>query len=245
MTKEPRKPIPRDIELAVLDQSRRRCVLCFQLKGDLSEKHGQIAHLDDNPGNCAEDNLAFMCMEHHSLYDSTTRQHKNYTIHEAKAARAKLYDAIARGEHVAGTKPQPAGGRQADLGTLAVITARMTQTDTLVVLRQHNFGDPFATDVLDVIGEFRYRTGAGHEFIDQELEQKRASFLEACSKFSNDATCYTSILGNSHLRRVPKEWHTENREHYDKVVKGLNDKATALFDIYNDLVRSARRKLES
>jgi hypothetical protein len=30
MAKEPRKPIPRDIEVKVLDQSRRRCGLCFQ-----------------------------------------------------------------------------------------------------------------------------------------------------------------------------------------------------------------------
>jgi hypothetical protein len=42
----------------------------------LSEKLGQIAHLDKDPSNAAEDNLAFMCLTHHALYDSKTSQHK-------------------------------------------------------------------------------------------------------------------------------------------------------------------------
>lgn len=53
----------------------------FHLDGDLKEKHGQIAHLDGNRSNRAKDNLAFICLPHHSVFDSTTRQHKNYTAH--------------------------------------------------------------------------------------------------------------------------------------------------------------------
>jgi hypothetical protein len=74
--------------------SRRRCALCFKLKGDLTEKRGQIAHLDRNPANYAEGNLAWLCLEHHSEYDSSTSQHKNYTIAEVKQARDDLYGAI-------------------------------------------------------------------------------------------------------------------------------------------------------
>lgn len=33
--------------------------------------------------------------DHHSEFDSKTKQHKNYTIHEVKAARQSLYAAIA------------------------------------------------------------------------------------------------------------------------------------------------------
>jgi len=54
MPKEARKRTPGDIELRVLDRSRRRCTLCFHLSGDSTEKHGQIAHLDDNPANYAD-----------------------------------------------------------------------------------------------------------------------------------------------------------------------------------------------
>src|SRR5579872_921907 len=94
-----RKRTPTGIETAVLLSSARRCTLCFHLRCDLNEKVGQIAHLDQDPSNCAEDNLAFMCLEHHSVFDSDTSQHKNYTIQEVKAARRKLYDAVAQGKH--------------------------------------------------------------------------------------------------------------------------------------------------
>jgi hypothetical protein len=39
-----------------------------------------------------------MCLDHHSLYDSKTKQHKNYTIHEVKDARSRLYDLAGCGK---------------------------------------------------------------------------------------------------------------------------------------------------
>ena len=95
-----RKRIPTETETNVLLKGARRCPLCFYLHGDLTEKHGQIAHLNNNSANFEEDNLVFLCMVHHSVYDSTTSQHKNYTIHEVKAMRTALYSAIANREHV-------------------------------------------------------------------------------------------------------------------------------------------------
>lgn len=91
-----RKHVPSDVEVRVLEKSRRRCCLCFSLDGDFKEKEGQIAHLDRNPANCAESNLAFLCLRHHSLYDSKTRQHKNYTIEEVKRAKAALEAEVER-----------------------------------------------------------------------------------------------------------------------------------------------------
>jgi hypothetical protein len=86
-----RRPNDPAIEARVLTRSARRCCLCFQLKRDFTEKEGQIAHLDQNPANGAEENLAFLCLSHHSLFDSRTSQHKNYTNLEVKAARERLY----------------------------------------------------------------------------------------------------------------------------------------------------------
>jgi hypothetical protein len=95
--KPPRRRTLPDVETAVLAQSARRCVLCLHLKGDLTEKLGQIVHLDGDPSQRAEDNLAWMCLEHHTLFDSTTIQHKNYTILEVTTARARLYALVAEG----------------------------------------------------------------------------------------------------------------------------------------------------
>ena len=83
-------------ESRVLLLSARRCCFCFHLDGDFGEKLGQLAHIDRDPSNGAEDNLAFLCMKHHSLYDSRTSQHKNYTIEELKAVRAALYDEVKK-----------------------------------------------------------------------------------------------------------------------------------------------------
>jgi len=90
--------VPSKNETAVLTKSARRCPLCFHLDGHLKQKVGQIAHLDGDPTHGAEDNLAWMCMPHHSEYDSRTSQHKNYTLAEVKELRSRLCEAIARGE---------------------------------------------------------------------------------------------------------------------------------------------------
>ena len=95
----PRKKTPTPTETAVLTKCARRCPVCYHLYGDLEVKLGQIAHLDQNPANTQEENLSFMCMPHHSEYDSKTSQHKNYTHAEIIELRSRLYVAIAAGQH--------------------------------------------------------------------------------------------------------------------------------------------------
>ncbi|MEQ6118208.1 hypothetical protein [Reichenbachiella sp. MALMAid0571] len=85
-----RKAVPKDIETYVLIDSKRTCPLCAGIDGDYKVKLGQIAHLDKDSGNSKSDNLAFLCHMHHSMYDSTTSQSKNYTIGEVKYYRNTL-----------------------------------------------------------------------------------------------------------------------------------------------------------
>lgn len=94
-SKKARVAVPNDTESAVLIKCRRRCCLCFGIDQDDTEKEGQIAHLDGKPSNNREDNLVWLCQRHHSLMDSTTSQHKNYTVGEVKHYRAKLVDHIS------------------------------------------------------------------------------------------------------------------------------------------------------
>lgn len=92
-----RKAIPGPIEQRIFDRSRRRCALCIHFDNDWSQKEGQIAHLDRNAANFAEDNFAFFCLPHHDGYDTTRRQTRNLTIGEAKTARDRLYTFIETG----------------------------------------------------------------------------------------------------------------------------------------------------
>lgn len=97
-----RKAISLSGQAKVLVQSRRRCCICFGLNRDTSIRQGQIAHLDGNSANDSEDNLAFLCFDHHDQYDSSTKQSKNFTPLEVKHFRAELHAAIqlAFGAHV-------------------------------------------------------------------------------------------------------------------------------------------------
>ncbi|MBM3709594.1 MAG: hypothetical protein FJW61_04135 [Actinobacteria bacterium] len=89
-----RKKINSDTEATVLEESGRRCCICFGLYQDLGLKIGQIAHLDKNNANSMLDNLAFLCLEHHDMYDSKTSQSKNFTIKEVKKYRDDLKERI-------------------------------------------------------------------------------------------------------------------------------------------------------
>ena len=117
-----RRRTPPKTEAGVLIKCARRCALCFGLSHDLTEKHGQIVHLDQDALNYGDDNLAFLCVTHHSLFDSRTSQHNNYTIHEVKTMRAALHDAISRKEHTA-RPPQSAPAAKSPTPSLVFVVA--------------------------------------------------------------------------------------------------------------------------
>ena len=80
----------------MLLKSRRRCCICFGLNRDTSLKSGQIAHLDKDSANNQEDNLAFLCLDHHDEFDSRSSQRKNLTMNEVKKFRDELASALNR-----------------------------------------------------------------------------------------------------------------------------------------------------
>src|SRR6266851_5842796 len=90
-----RRRFASDVEANVLTSSRRRCALCYGLEGDALEKEGQIAHLDRDPSNAAEDNALWLCTKHHSRYDSRSRQTKGHTVDEVRIYRRMLYEYMA------------------------------------------------------------------------------------------------------------------------------------------------------
>ena len=86
-----RKSIPLDIQAAVLVLCRRRCAFCFGLDSDLTERHGQIAHINHKSDDSRQENLAFLCLDHHDRYDSTSSQSKGLTEPELRHYRDQLY----------------------------------------------------------------------------------------------------------------------------------------------------------
>ena len=89
-----RKAVSEKIQAGILFKCRRRCALCFGLDNDFSEKKGQIAHIDRDNTNNNEENLVFLCLDHHNLYDSKFKQTKNFTQLEVKTYKEKLENYI-------------------------------------------------------------------------------------------------------------------------------------------------------
>ncbi len=86
-----RKAISESVERSILTKSRRRCCLCFWLDGADEVKRGQLAHLDRNHENSVEDNLAFLCLEHHDQYDGKSSVSKSLKVEEVRHWRDELY----------------------------------------------------------------------------------------------------------------------------------------------------------
>ena len=83
-------------QTTILTKSRRRCCVCFFLDYDGDVKNGQIAHVDGNRDNNREDNLAYLCLDHHEALDQKASQVKGLTANEVKHHRHWLYGPSAR-----------------------------------------------------------------------------------------------------------------------------------------------------
>ena len=101
-----REAFEKSVAVYVLRKSKGRCCLCFGLNNDDQEKEGQIAHIDGNRSNSKVDNLAFLCMKHHSLLDTKTSQHKGLTRAEVKDCHQKLYEHLKDEQKKAREKAQ-------------------------------------------------------------------------------------------------------------------------------------------
>ncbi|WP_305669703.1 hypothetical protein [Falsiroseomonas sp.] len=91
-----RAALSKTTETSVLIRSRRRCCICFAINRDFDLKSGQIAHIDRDNTNNREENLAFLCLNHHDEYDSRSSQRKNFTAHEILSYRHELYDHVEK-----------------------------------------------------------------------------------------------------------------------------------------------------
>ncbi|MBX9815426.1 hypothetical protein GO308_00115 [Sphingomonas sp. SFZ2018-12] len=79
----------------VLVACRRRCCLCYFLKGNQEERRGQIAHLNKRSDDDRLENLVWLCLEHHDSFDGNTSQSKGYTLGEVRHWRDKLIETLS------------------------------------------------------------------------------------------------------------------------------------------------------
>ena len=99
--KRKRKPPTKATEEAVLSKCRRRCALCYSFDdNDKADLQGQLAHISDDRSDSSEENLAYLCLRHHDIYDSKRSQSKGITEGELKRAKSCLEQYIGlSGKH--------------------------------------------------------------------------------------------------------------------------------------------------
>jgi len=241
-----RKLIPEAVQHRVFDRSRRRCCLCAHFDSDYSQKEGQIAHIDRDPSNADEEDLAYLCLPHHDDYDTKRRQTKNLTPMEVKTARDRLYRFIEKGGNLA-IGEQPSTGRGADRKTLAGIQAAMNGVPDYL-LRHPNFGGcSFSVNEIEKFeAVVKNKNKPEHEFIDPELEELRWRFVsEGEVLFEFLMSRLRPVSYQQGMYSLPIEWRESAPDRLCKVADSLDQQAAKTALAYHELVRAARKKLEN
>jgi hypothetical protein len=231
------------VETSVLAKSARRCALCYHLDGNLAEKLGQIAHIDGDRSNADEANLAWMCLEHHSLFDSSTSQHKNYTISELKTACAKLYKLVSQGKHLVQAGSIPNRQPEADKKVFEDLLRLLPSNGAIKFVRDKDFGNSFVfEDVQEIHIFLEDRNGPDHEFLDLTLEKARQKLRKACSKFT--CTLATNTFPTDSGRQgIERDLEMTNWTEFNRIIKEINEESLSLCAAYDDLIRLGRKKL--
>jgi hypothetical protein len=167
-------------ETLVLMRSARRCALCFGFHGDLRLKKGQIAHVDRNPSNADEKNLAYLCLEHHDEYDSKTSQVKGITEAELRGYNERLLEAIANEEHLSTITPlsKVDAIRSHDERVFRQADELMSEKELREVLGQLQSDDSYLMSQARRIDSFRsFFTETGNQFIDEAISEKLRALI--------------------------------------------------------------------
>ena len=178
-----RKKINSTIEKNVLISSKRRCALCYGLDSDLSIKQGQIAHIDKNHNNNAEDNLLFLCLDHHDAYDTITSQSKGITKSELEHYRDKLYDFLISDEF--NSSENEMGNW--DKRIFNQIHNWLFTTNAMQILQNLNLAGYFSTNFLDDLEAFRIMCFEDPSFCfkNTEMEKLKMNIYHSIDCFGN------------------------------------------------------------
>ena len=97
---------------------------------------GQIAHLNRKSNDNREENLVFLCLEHHDVFDSRTRQSKGLTVSEVRQYRDRLYEFFEATTRSAPEASSALSDRATDSRKVSIESLSFAEKDVVdVVLR--------------------------------------------------------------------------------------------------------------
>jgi hypothetical protein len=121
-----------------------------------------------------------------------------------------------------------------------------SECNSLVLLKDHDFGAPFFKIHLDQIECFTRRWHASEFFFqDEVIDEHRASLLKSSKEFLNKLASSISPVGTSDIYRVVPVQFVGKQfpEWVQNEIKSLNDMATKLYQEHQEFITLAKGRL--
>jgi len=204
-----RQPLTKEVETAILTQSGRRCAFCFGLHGDLVMKQGQIAHIDHNSSNSAEDNLAFLCLDHHDQYDGRTSQSKGLAESELRIYKRLLVQAIERREHQIGDDRRTSSSVSKvvahDTGIFSASDALLKERELEYFLELLGSDHSYRSESrLKLTALSMYFSETGNQYLLQELADSTSNFVQQLNSLQRFLWQHFFSYPNHQARQNPQ-----------------------------------------
>ncbi|MBV4428858.1 hypothetical protein [Clostridium tyrobutyricum] len=110
--------------------------------------------------------------------------------------------------------------------------------------RDLDLGNKFSFDYVEMIDDFfRTENNPEYRFIDLKLEQLRNDLIYTLKDLNSVLAEYSDRIGDTNLWRIRRTLKSDNPELYSKTIRLANSYATKAWELYDDLISSARQLL--
>ncbi len=120
-----------------------------------------------------------------------------------------------------------------------------SDSDTIGFLRDHDLANSFELELLKRLHRLEeFYALPEAEFMDAELESLRADLCSAAKDFLFGVARNTfPRAGLPRRNEIPPEWEHTQPMRFEEVRRELNDLATEVYQRYQELIRTGRRRL--
>lgn len=235
-------PFPPNVKEDVLLACGRCCCLCHKFCGTKIEVHHIIE--ESEGGDNTARNAIPLCFDCHAdmrSYDHKHPKGNKYSIPELRRHRDSWYEKVGGNIGLASREAVIETDKQIYQHLLKILP----WDRSISFIRTNNFaGFSFDLDRLEDLYEFEYHCrNPAFEFVDPDMEKLRANLLESVANFTRTIVTETFPTSSVNRNAVPEEWAIEQPQRFNDVVTNLHRTAAEIVETYNNLVKTATRKL--
>jgi len=235
-------PFPLEVKTEAIVAAQRSCCICHKFCGVNIECHHIIPESEDGLNtieNCIP--LCFDCHADVQHYNPSHPKGNKYNIDELRMHRARWFERVA-------TSPAfvlDEGNLEVDRAVFSKIREILSDTGSMVFMREHDFGASYERKELRELQDFeRWAKLPNSEFLNADLETLRSNLSQTVQHVLMDISVNTWAQDPpyDYLSGVPRE--ERNFEHiFNERRDLLNTRSHAVYEAYVELIRTCRRRL--